>query len=380
MTTKATYIQRIYNTLGIRPSKGEPYSLGVACTSQKINKWSKCKPIPSNEDYFESYEQYQQEAEKIDINYGFDLSKVWSGISFEDLLRKLKLVDYQWQHITNDGFVHRSSDFMFYNHNAKTLGNIVSLRENTILLGENEEIHIKDTQSLKMGDFVGFLQGKTWRYGVGYSDGRDESTQGAKRYLKVSSQVVSSSGADITIPISYHETGTFERIAFITTLGEGEYSENIPLGAEFIFLPNSYCKVDVRSQIGLFVQELESQVLGDNVPIRFNGIRIDFSIKNDTGNDVMVCPSLLVRRLGTTISRSYYLGTNNNFAEIVSIPDLGTYTNHIEYTTSQDSSTREYEACLWIKSDGKSMYIDIISGEVSNNSDDAYQLISNFAV
>lgn len=378
MTTKTTYIKRIYDTLGIRPPKGEPYSLGVACTSQKINKWSKCKPIPSNKDYFESYEDYQHEAQKIDINYGFALAKVWSGVSFEDLLRKLAIVDYQWEHITNDGFVHRSSDFMYYLHSARTIGNIISLRENTLLLGENEEIHIQDTQSLKMGDFVGFLQGQTWRYGVGYSDGMDESTQGAKRYLKVGAQVVSDMGADLTLSIPYHETGTYERVAFITTLDEGEYTESVPLGAEFIFLPNSYCKVDVRTQMGVFVQDLQAQGLGDSVPIRLNGLHVDFTLKNDTGKEQRVYPSLLVRRLGSTISRTHYLGTNNNFAQSIVIQDLATYTNYIEYTTLEDFNPREYEACMWLKWDGNSVYVDMVSGEISNNSDDVYQLMSNF--
>lgn len=224
----------VANTLGI-----SSHNVGQLCTSDRINMWSKYKPVRYNTSAPITDDQRKY------AYYGIDLDYVCS----KDPIILFDRAKEEWRYKRPSGgssSPYRLGDFRKYNHNARypfrySFPSKLYSYSNSGASGAFA-IYQDSTADLRMTDFNYYMEGTggyaNYRYAIAWK--KSGSTLHADVHFAYGKNV-SEGTLDNIIDVAFPTTGTYEVMAIVTT----EIAQS-PDAYDSIVLPNSYRVVTVE--------------------------------------------------------------------------------------------------------------------------------------
>lgn len=204
------------------------YNLGKLCTSSKINKWAKYKPVQ-----FTSVTSISDQS-RYEVNYGIDVNSAYS-LDIASLFTKAAS-NPDWAYIKPTSYF-RLGDFDKYNHKAEQPYRYSfpdSDTTNTSTFSTTFYIRINGNSEINpVTDFayIDALNKDLFKFGIAYKH-KNWSTDQIQFAVGNS---LSSNPSTIEIPVTFSEMGEYTILPVITQETGGTSS-----AAPTIYLPNGY--------------------------------------------------------------------------------------------------------------------------------------------
>lgn len=278
------------------------YNLGKLCTSSKINKWAKYKPVQ-----FTSVASISDQS-RYEVNYGIDVNSAYS-LDIASLFTKAAS-NPDWAYIKPTSYF-RLGDFDKYNHNAVqpyrySFPDSDTTNTNTfsttfyIVVNSNSEIN-------PVTDFayIDQLNKDLFKFGVAYKH-KDWSTDQIQFAVGSS---LSSNPSTIEIPLTFSKMGEYTLLPVIT-----QESGGTSTAAPTIYLPNgyrTYTLIRVYSQALLTVSNFNniSWSYSNNLLYQtLSSSTTNISIVSKDGSTVPQTSGTFTYRVAAYNSSNRYLG------------------------------------------------------------------------